>query len=69
MTNSPAVYIGETSPEAVAYKLLLNVICAEGKTLGGNGKSPTVDRTYLLTTYAECLEATKGHCELSNPST
>lgn len=58
-TNT-TVHIGENSPEQVAYKLLVDVIKAEGKSTY-HGEGNAVDRAYLLTTYEECLHVVKGY--------
>jgi hypothetical protein len=51
------VHIGENSPEHVAYRLFVHVLHADKKTLGGGAAPSTVDRKYILDTYAECLNA------------
>jgi hypothetical protein len=63
---TPVVHIGENSPEHVAYKLLSSVAFAEGKSVFGlfASKDPA-DRKWILDSYAECLEATKGLRDIS----
>jgi hypothetical protein len=62
MADSTTVHIAENSAEEVALKLLTFVARAEGRPLPGvSGSSSTADRRYILDTYAECLEAVKGH--------
>lgn len=55
-------YVGEGSPQAVAFKLLKEVAAAEGKelTIGGVANERP-DRKWILDTYAECLWATIGN--------
>jgi hypothetical protein len=61
-TNT-TVHIGENSPEQVAYRLLQDVMNAEGRSIFRTEKREQVDRKYLLDTYVECLKAVKatGH--------
>jgi hypothetical protein len=47
MADKPTIHIGENSPEYVAYKLMLDVIRAEGKDLRSKDE--------ILNLYAECL--------------
>lgn len=60
MADAPEVHIGENSPEEVAYKLLVCIAKYEKKTMYGPFIA-SADRTWLLDTYAECLETVKGH--------
>lgn len=62
MADAPVVHIGENSPEEVAFKLLRVVARLEDKNLSPfqGGKSEP-DRAWVLNTYAECLNATKGY--------
>jgi hypothetical protein len=53
MADAPVVHIGENSPEQVAYKLYRDIRLEEKKS--------NADRKYVLDTYAECLEAVRGH--------
>ncbi len=63
MADASVVHIGENSPEQVAYKLLVHIAATEDYWLRQHPvrgeKQP--DRKWLLDTYAECLEATRGH--------
>ena len=47
------VHIGENSPEQVSYKLMRDIMVAEGKDWS------SVDRPYLLSLYVQCLNAVK----------
>ncbi len=60
--SPPVVHIGENSPEHVAYRLLQQVMNIERMSPTqdpAQGWRPA-DRKWLLDTYAECLQATKG---------
>ncbi|MFG1479775.1 hypothetical protein V5F53_14095 [Xanthobacter sp. V4C-4] len=62
MADTPVVHIGENSPKQVAFKLLGLVAQLDGKKIigvHGAGEPPT--REWLLDTYAECIEAVRGH--------
>jgi hypothetical protein len=56
MADQTVVHLGENSPEHVAYRLFRDIAHCEGKYLSGSG-SPRPDREWVLTTYAECLNA------------
>lgn len=61
-----AIYVNGDSPEAVALELYEQVIKCEGKAFGPPNTSwnpgySAADRKWILDTYAECLEATKGN--------
>jgi hypothetical protein len=59
MLDAP-VYLGENSPESIAFKLLEIVAANERKSITGSiGSPPTADRKWLLDTYSECLIAVK----------
>jgi len=62
MSDAPYVFIGETSPHEVAYKLLQHIAWAEKKAFAVSGSHPTdaPQRKWILDTYAECLQATTG---------
>lgn len=49
------IQISENTPEGVAYKLLELVAVAEGKKLQSG--APSADRDWILSTYAQCLQA------------
>ncbi|MEX0955214.1 MAG: hypothetical protein WDZ83_08395 [Rhizobiaceae bacterium] len=62
MADAPVVHIGENSPEQVAFKLLATVAHAEGKGIFGlTSGNEKADRSYILGTYSECLQAARGH--------
>ncbi len=62
MAEQAVVHIGENSPEEVAYKLPQDIMDSEQRTKHPKLKEKTLaDRKWLLDTYAECLNATKGH--------
>ncbi len=62
MADETVVHIGENSPEHVAFRLLELVMSCEKRTQFDPPSSglKTVDREYLLDTYAECLRAVGG---------
>lgn len=57
------------TPEAVAYRLMLRILAAEGRPLGdwkeGSGK---FRRDRVLDCYAQCLEATTGRWKVPDPN-
>ena len=63
MADDPLVVpVGDISPENVAYTLMRDIAIVERKSfspLPGEGFT-SVDRRWILDTYAECLQATKG---------
>jgi hypothetical protein len=64
MSDAPVVFIGENSPEQIAFKLLTIIAANEGKTfekVAGGTATASADRKWLLDTYAECLQT------VSNP--
>ena len=63
MSDSSILHFGEGSPEMIAYKLLLDVMKVENRTIANNstaGPFTPADRHYLLNTYHECLMAVRG---------
>ena len=60
MSIDTTVYVGDNSPEQIAYKLLQAIAFAEGKSLqaGMTGHKP--DRAYILSTYWECWRVVQG---------
>ncbi|WP_155275931.1 hypothetical protein [Agrobacterium tumefaciens] len=58
--NSSARLDGDT-PEQVAFKLLVLVGTTENKMHSDGRIQSGADRQWILDTYAECLEATKGN--------
>ena len=50
------------TPEAVAYRLLLTIMEAEGRSLTDEDsfRSGRLNRHALLDAYSECLEVVKG---------
>ena len=60
MSIDTNVYVGDNSPEQIAYKLLHAIAFAEGKSLqaGMTGQKP--DRAYILSTYWECWRVVQG---------
>jgi len=61
MTVEATDHPTDSTPESVAYRLLVLVADLENKTLHGNpSKDRTnADRKWILDTYAECLAAIK----------
>jgi hypothetical protein len=57
---APAVHSGENSPEEVAFRLYRIIGHAEGKLRTNGFSNAGTDRKYILDTYAQCLQATKG---------
>lgn len=60
MSDKNVVHMGENSPEYIAYKLMHHVIELERRSLNPATNTPgwtAADRSYLLATYAECLQA------------
>jgi hypothetical protein len=64
MADRPVVHLGENSPEEVAFKLMRLIGTAENKNTSVN--AATADRKWVLDTYAECLEAVRGHRSISD---
>lgn len=64
MSEASIVHYGEGSPEAIAYKLMLDVMKLENRAIPTVGVAPPAhtpaDRYYLLNTYHECLMAVRG---------
>jgi hypothetical protein len=60
MAGDTTIYIGENSPEQVAYKLLESIAFAEGKRLQPGMRGEKADRAYILTTYWECWRVVQG---------
>lgn len=60
MADGTVVHIGENSPEYVAYKLLHDIMSAEGRTFNASSSKQIVDRTYILKTYYQCWQVAKG---------
>jgi hypothetical protein len=70
MADASDVRIGENSAEQITYRLLLAIAAAENKTVWmgpSSAKNPAVDRKWLLDTYAECLDAVRGHRKYKRP--
>lgn len=64
MTDKTVVHMGENSPEKVAFDLMELVAQVEKKSRFFEGLKPgyvTMDRKWILDTYAECLTAVKGY--------
>lgn len=53
-----SVYIGENSPEQVAYKLMFGIAQAEGKKI--NAGHVIEKREWVLKAYYDCLMAVQG---------
>ena len=57
------------TPEAVAYALMRDIAVAEGVRLSpGDPATIPADREWILTTYAECLNAAKAELPKAAPS-
>jgi hypothetical protein len=54
MAEAPAIYIGENSPEYVAYRLFEIVRSVE------RADETTITRQWILDTYSECLQAVRA---------
>jgi hypothetical protein len=64
MADNTVVHIGENSPEKVAFDLMELVGRVEKKSHFTDGLKPgftTMDRKWLLDTFAECLTTVKGY--------
>lgn len=59
MSENTVVHMGENSPEEVALKLVRIIAKAEDVDL--HPANTTVDRKWLLDTYAECLFTVRGY--------
>jgi hypothetical protein len=56
----------DTSPQDVAFKLLIAIAWAEKKQLGQwQATGDESDRKWVLNAYAECLEAALGNRSIS----
>jgi hypothetical protein len=55
-----------TTPEVVAYRLMLKVMEVEGRSFDGVGKART-SRNLILDTYADCIEAVRGQRQKRTP--
>ncbi len=61
MADTPAVHMGENSPEQVAYKLMRHIAYNEGLALGPHESgNSTANKQWILDTYAECLHTVQG---------
>ena len=60
MPDKAVVQLGEGSREEIALRLLKMVARAEDVALDGQDGQRQPDRQYILSTYAECLQATRG---------
>ncbi|MPY76337.1 MAG: hypothetical protein GEU87_19015 [Alphaproteobacteria bacterium] len=63
MQEPPVFHFGEGSPEMIAYKLMLDIMKVENRTISSSataGPHTPADRHYLLNTYHECLLAVRG---------
>ena len=62
MSEKPVVYVGENSPEQIAYKLMGHIAEVEKKVFrtAELGNSTVAGRKWILDTYSECLAAAKG---------
>jgi hypothetical protein len=70
MADAPVVYIGENSPERVAYLLFSMIANVEKRTdsRDSDGDWKTMDRKWILDTYTECIKAVRGHRHIeANP--
>ncbi len=63
MSELSPLNIGEGTAEAIAYRLMLDVMRVENRTMSSGamaGAHTPADRHYLLNTYHECLMAVRG---------
>lgn len=60
MAETPAVHIGENSPEEVALKLF-HIMFSREKAVGGSNANASGDKLkkWVLDNYAECLMAVR----------
>jgi len=54
MAEESGVHIADNSPEHVAFNLMEHIRTAERRRID------SVDRAWILDTYAECLSAVRG---------
>lgn len=57
------VHQSESSPEHVAFRLMLEIAKVEKKALTGHPglRGTAADRQWVLDTFSECLEAVRGN--------
>jgi hypothetical protein len=60
MTDSNIPVRGGSSPEEVAFHLLLRIMEAEGRPLTANSAGSKLTRNVILDAYSDCLEAVRG---------
>ena len=62
MADAPAVHIGENSPEQVAFKLMEKIAAVErvGFYAHASGQDKPATRSWILDTYAECLQTVRN---------
>jgi len=53
--------------EVVAYRLLLHVMEAEGRSLDSNSAAGKVSRNVILDAYSDCLDAVRGSRQRRTP--
>lgn len=58
-SSNTIVHLAENSPEQIAYRLMTLIAAVEDRELYSHGKNPA-DRTWILDTYSECLQAVKN---------
>ena len=61
--------VSDNTPEFIAFRLMERIASAEKKTSSPEPApgATTADRQWTLDTYAECLEAVRGHRHVSQP--
>ena len=61
MSDDKLAMNNATSPEVVAFHLLLRIMEVEGRPLTGSGAATAkVSRNVILDAYSDCLEAVRG---------
>jgi hypothetical protein len=60
--GAPVVYVGENSPEQIAYRLMLDIASVERKVLHSNsgGEFTSADRKWILDTFAQCMNVVRS---------
>lgn len=66
-TNHPVAYLGENSPEHVAYLLMERIAEVEGVGLTKSSKDKLATRKWILDTYAESLDAVRANRRYNKP--
>ena len=58
MAEAVTVYLGESSPEAVALQLMRHIAAVEGMNIQSD-RDKLATRAWILSTYVDCLNAAR----------